>query len=352
MDCRKYLRNTLILLLAVLALIAAYVAVVDPYFHYHKALGILEYPLDNERYQNDGIARNFDYDAIITGTSMAENFRTSELDELFGVNSVKLCFSGASFKETGDRLRRALKNHPDTKMVVRCLDYYKFAEDKDHMEYDSYPDYLYDDSIFNDVRYLFDKNTLTKCREVIEYTLDGNTTTSFDDYSSWRDKYEYGEAAVKAHYDREKTCADEQKPFTDGFKAANDATIDQNVISLIKDYPDTQFYIYLPPYGLAAWDGMYRIGNLGIVMDEQEYIISKLLQYDNVHVFAFLDCYDIICDLDNYMDTSHYGPWVNSMILESMSTGEHEITEENLHDYCAEVKEFYLNYDYDAVFGD
>ena len=41
MDCRKYLRNTLILLLTVLALIAAYVAVVDPYFHYHKALGIL-----------------------------------------------------------------------------------------------------------------------------------------------------------------------------------------------------------------------------------------------------------------------------------------------------------------------
>ena len=350
MDCRKYLRNTLIFILVILFLIAAFVIAVDPYFHYHAPLKCLEYPLFNERYQNDGIARNFYYDAIITGTSMAENFKTSELDELFGLDSVKICFSGASFKETGDRLRRALETHPDTKMIVRCLDYYKFADNKDHMEYDSYPDYLYDDSVINDIKYLFDKNAVRDSLKVIIYTLNGNKTTSFDEYSSWSEKYEYGAEAVMSHYERAEECAAEQKPFTDAFRAANDANIDQNVISLIKDYPQTQFYIYLPPYGLAAWDGIYRLGNLEIVMDEQEYIIGKLLQYDNVHVFAFLDCYDVICDLDNYMDTSHYGPWINSMILESMRSGEHEITMENIHDYCAEVKDFYLNYDYDSVF--
>lgn len=60
---------------------------VDPFIHYHKPLtNAYFYPLDNQRSQNDGILKHFEYNALITGTSMTENFKTSELDELFGVN--------------------------------------------------------------------------------------------------------------------------------------------------------------------------------------------------------------------------------------------------------------------------
>ena len=34
---------------------------IDPMFHYHAPLKFLSYPLVNERYQNNGIARHFDY---------------------------------------------------------------------------------------------------------------------------------------------------------------------------------------------------------------------------------------------------------------------------------------------------
>lgn len=57
----------------VFTLITVYI---DPLFHYHKPLQGYGYPLDNERYQNDGITRNFEYDSITTGTSMVENFKT------------------------------------------------------------------------------------------------------------------------------------------------------------------------------------------------------------------------------------------------------------------------------------
>ena len=89
-----------IILSAVILLccIGGLTAFVDPYFHYHAPLSFLEYPLNNQRYQNDGIVRNFDYDAIITGTSMTENFKTTEFDNLFNVNSIKVPFSGATYK--------------------------------------------------------------------------------------------------------------------------------------------------------------------------------------------------------------------------------------------------------------
>ena len=75
------------------------IAIIDPFFHYHAPLAIMEYPLRNERYQNDGIVKHFQYDAIITGSSMTQNFKTSEFDELFGVTSIKVPFSGGSYKE-------------------------------------------------------------------------------------------------------------------------------------------------------------------------------------------------------------------------------------------------------------
>ena len=71
--------TTVVLLIA----LGGLTAVVDPYFHYHGPLEGLSYPDGNERYQNDGIIRNFAYDAVITGNSMTENFRVSELNDLF-----------------------------------------------------------------------------------------------------------------------------------------------------------------------------------------------------------------------------------------------------------------------------
>lgn len=58
-------------------------------FHYHAPLKFLSYPLVNERYQNNGIVRHFDYDSVITGTSMTENFKTSEAQKLFGSDFIK-----------------------------------------------------------------------------------------------------------------------------------------------------------------------------------------------------------------------------------------------------------------------
>lgn len=49
-------------------------------YHYHAPLEDFAYLLDrnNERYQNYGILSHFSYDTIITGTSLTENFKSSE----------------------------------------------------------------------------------------------------------------------------------------------------------------------------------------------------------------------------------------------------------------------------------
>ena len=84
--------------------------IVDPYFHYHKPY--TNYRLADERYINDGIARNFDYDAIIIGNSLSENFKCSQYDALFDVKSVKLPYSGSGVKELWDALGHIIGRKP------------------------------------------------------------------------------------------------------------------------------------------------------------------------------------------------------------------------------------------------
>ena len=71
---RRWFCRCLSILAGLLILTGLVVVVVDPYFHYHKPFSFLSYRLYEERYINDGISRHFDFDAMITGTSMAQNF--------------------------------------------------------------------------------------------------------------------------------------------------------------------------------------------------------------------------------------------------------------------------------------
>jgi sulfur relay (sulfurtransferase) DsrC/TusE family protein len=78
--------------------------------------------------------------------------------------------------------------------------------------------------------------------------------------------------------------------------------------------------------------------------------IETLVQYKNVHLFAFFDETELTCNLDNYKDAGHYGEWINSKILQWMAEGKHQLTTENYEVYCDFVEDFYANYDYDALF--
>ena len=98
MEAKRWTKFTIGSTYAVLAAFGLCTAVIDPLFHYHRPLSFLSYPLHNQRYQNDGILRHFDYDAIIIGTSMTENFKTSEFDRLWNLSSIKVPFNGGHYK--------------------------------------------------------------------------------------------------------------------------------------------------------------------------------------------------------------------------------------------------------------
>ena len=90
-NAKKYFFIFLTLIVSFMIIVCGLNIIVDPYFHYHSPLGKYGYELNSgvERYINDGILKNYDYNALIIGNSMVQNFKTSQFDEIFGVNSIK-----------------------------------------------------------------------------------------------------------------------------------------------------------------------------------------------------------------------------------------------------------------------
>lgn len=328
----------------ILLLMAAATVVVDPYFHYHKPLDGLQYPLREERYQNDGILRHYDYTAVITGTSMARNFKASQFEELWGEKTVKTVLPGAAFKEVNDTLKRALSHNPGIRYVVRSLDATMILYDADTNTYEGYPEYLYDENPWNDVRYLLNKDMFLKTLRVVRYTLAGDSTTTMDQYSSGEGRYGRDEVLKSVRYMGE---FENETNLTEEDKAVIAENIGKNFLELALANPNVTFYVFFPPYSVYYWKAVAQTKQLHASVEAERITVEILLRAENIRVFHFADETDLTTDLDNYSDSLHYGPWINEKILQWMYEGEHELKRDNYREYFETLEDIYRNFPYE-----
>lgn len=346
---KKWFKKCIGMLLGLLALVAIIVVIVDPYFHYHKPLSFLSYRLYEERYVNDGISRHFDYDAIITGTSMAQNFKPSEMDALFGTRAIKAPFSGAGYQELSQNLERALSRNQELKTVLWAVDYNGLLREYDWQQYEEYPAYLYDENPFNDIRYVFNKSIFYHgVLSNVVMSLKGETSTSMDEYSSWQ--HETGLHHIMLSYDREHLTASQEKEF--GLKELEivTQTVGKNIVELADRYPETEFILFYTPYSICYWDALKIRGTIMKQTEAEKTATEMLLQCPNVKLYNFFDQLDVICNTDYYNDDGHYSAEINSKILEWISLGTGLLTSENYLQRLEEEREFYLNFDYDSIY--
>lgn len=353
MQGKKYFKIIILFIISFLILIAGSVLMIDPYFHYHKPLKFLSYCLNNQeqRYINDGIGRYFEYDSIITGTSMTENFKSTLFDKLFNSNSIKVPFSGGSYKEINDNLKRTLKRKKGIKYVLRGLDYELIIQNSDKINYNNLPTYLYDNNSLNDYKYLFNKVVVIKgLGGVLTYTLLGKNTTTFDEYSNWNNRAISGKENILINYKRnKKENIKEEKLKKKDIDIINE-NIEKNVISSVKKYPNTKFIYFITPYSIVYWDQLKQEGKIEKQIMAEKYMIEKILEYSNVELYSFFNNYEMICDLDNYKDPGHYMGKINDKILYWISKKEYQLTKENYEEYIRKNLEFYKNYNYDSIF--
>lgn len=345
---KKWFLTTFFITVATLIIILLTMVIIDPYFHYHAPLKGVSYRLYSERYMNNGIAKHFDYDAVITGSSMNQNFKTTLMDELFETNAIKIPFSGAGFREIKNAVKVALDSDNDVKYVLWGLDYNGIDRTYYYEGYDEYPDYLYDNKLWNDTSYVFNKTILFEgLVNTLLWNLSGNETTTFDEYSTWDGGYGW-ESISKTYRRSEEVLPMEEMDEIEEERVKEN--IGKNVVELAKAYPDTEFLIFYTPYSALYWESIYRDGLLAKQIQMEQVVTELMLECDNIKLFNFCQETEITGNVNNYRDKEHYVAPINDMIMQWIAEGRGLVTKDNYKDIIQWELNYYMNYDYDSLY--
>lgn len=347
---RRWFTVTVAVLVGLLAALACLCIYIDPFIHYHKPLnGYAYYSVKNEAYVNDGIIRKYDFTGIITGTSMSENFNTSQAEQLFGGSFIKIPLAGTTFCEVSDQLSRVYARGKNPEIVIRSLDPDLFIMDKDK-SYHDYSDirYIYNDNPFDDIKYLFNLDVFADYTlEILRNRLpDGQPGMDFDKYCAW--ECQTGKDIILSKY-IEGPKAKEEKVFTEYDKKITLENVCQNLTSVADDHPETTFFYFISPYSIFYWKNLNDDKSIKRNIEAEKIAVEEMLRHPNIKLFAFSDNFDLICDLNNYKDYRHYTPEINSLILKWMSEGKNLLSPDNYHAYFDKLDRFYSSYDYSEL---
>lgn len=87
-------------------------------------------------------------------------------------------------------------------------------------------------------------------------------------------------------------------------------------------------------------------------MREYAHIVNTLLAYDNVRVFYFPNREEIVTDLNNYADYTHYHARFNRFMTECFADGMCEVeSEEEMERVLEETRDMVGRFDFEELFS-
>ena len=303
-------------LLAMLAC-AVTVYIVDPFEQYRESSILPLY--DQESYNNPGIAKNYDYNAVILGTSMVEMSNPSVIDACFGVSSVKLPMRGSHTAQMGWQLEHVYRTH-DLDLAILAVDAYSLMGPPDDME--EIYDYLWNDNLFDDVNYLLNRDVLLVKVPRILKNAGKPTDTKRNDMYKWTDITFAAQSVYDAIGGPKEQV--EMQPADSRIERSTE-NIERHLKKHIAAHPETTFKIYMPPYSVGYWYLFTRGG-----LAEQQYrsrarVCELLIEYPNVEIYDYSSRVEWITDLDEYFDYSHHSSAISDNIMRAMAAGENRV---------------------------
>lgn len=315
--CKKFILTIMSTCLILLALTSFCIYKIDPYYQF-RIKDDNQIFLYDEVNQNPGLLKNFDYTTVITGSSMVENFNYKWFDEKFKTKAIKVPYSGAFSKNMQIVLDLAFSNKEKIDNVFLGLDIHMFINSPDETRFEL-PTYLYKDSPMQ-MSYLLNKNILKEAIEIVH--KEGNLEKAY----TWFETSEFSKENVLSQF-QFKNDIDEIKSenFYDNIMHKNF----DNIFPHIKEHPETNFYIFFPPYSILFWDSAYKNGDLNAYFKIEKEVIKTLSQFSNVEMFYFQDLGDVITDLNNYKDYTHYSQEINELMVNAFKNDDFRIDANN-----------------------
>lgn len=332
-----WLRRFLALTLLVLAVLAVLVYIIDPYYSYRAY---------DHRYKIDkifsvpGIVRNYDYDTIIIGSSMAQNFDMDSFRRELGQEPIKATIGGMDAPELSALFKLA-QDSGHAENYYMCIDISMLGSDGGQQRF---PEYLMDDSLLNDYRYFWgyeawmrfiplDLGLMAADCLGISLPQRYNDARSIDKMGEWAYRYSFSKENVLRLYAESETGGASNVDM--GAVAPEPLAQCRKLLDSL-DLSQGNIVCYFPPYSALLWYDIQQRGDFDSIMAAKRYFVEQLSAYENVTVYDFHSA-DFTADLDNYMDISHHSPEINDYIVHCFATGDYKASAATLADTEAQI---------------
>jgi len=316
--------------LSILLIVGLFNYIIDPDQQYRKAT-LYPLPFQHARELNAGLAKNYESNSVLIGTSMMQSFSLNDVENILDYKKpIKLVMPGSSIYEQQIMLNTALRRQKIDEVLIG-IDFLSFYGSVDRLKYGEsfFPFYLYDENVFNDYKYLFSIDTLQRSIDMLSNRNNDIENNPLYDYSKmyeWGSKKSDSEAlkAVHSRWNKrkefDKDTKDEEKKLE--LMVEN---FDYNLLPLIKENQNIEFILFFPPYSILAQKIYLQRDQLDDFIEFKKYIVNKISGYKNVKAYDFQLAYQITNNLTNYRDLYHYKAYVNKWMLEQMKLDKYRV---------------------------
>ena len=321
---------------------------IDPLQFYRKATLLRPVLYEQQRYQNPGFARNFDYNAVVLGTSMTENFEPEYINKALGVKTIKLSISGSLITEQKMILEVAIKTNK-VKNVIWGIDYSSLScePNKVRDEDAEFPYYLYDNNLLNDYKYLLNSNTTEMSFKTLYRTYITKTkhNQNIDNYANWSYNFFYGKSYALGAYNKLITNP-RLKADIQNYSWSNIKTnLNNNITKTVQQNPNITFYIFFTPTSILAHQYFYK-KNPDVFINElkaRKLLVESCSELSNCKLYDFQTIENIITHLEYYKDQSHYSQEINYKMIDFIKMDRYRLTKENIHSNNYKLTNLLLN---------
>jgi hypothetical protein len=321
-------RRFLLTLLTSFALFAAicygFILVLDPYQNVPFSPALPRAPVaQNQRYAYPALARDRDFDSAIVGTSMIRLLKPARLDARLDARFVNLAMNSATAYEQVQMNALFLRHHPAPKVMIYALDdsWCRATEEAERYTFREFPEFMFDEKRWNDLRYLFNDKALENAVRMFEllrgrrepkYGSDGyfDFTRDFGAYDLDRTRQRiYGGTIPPAPL----PVVDLEPKVEDVPRMAN---LELLPSLLEAPPPATRVVLLIPP--MHVW---HVQGNAAGYRECKRQALSIATRRPNILVLDYLLDGPITREDRNYWDAIHYDDFVAERIEREVAAG-------------------------------
>ena len=319
--------------------------VMDPYFQFRVKDN---YYLIDAQHVNPGLIKNYDYDTLIIGSSMVQNFNMDLFRQELHVKPLHVTLGGMTPRELLELFNLATKVNKSRAYYI-CVDLPVFTYD-DYTKHQTSQYLLKDDSL-SVLQYLFNYESWVN---ILPFRLYHNLLkifslkpaplltflTSIDYLENWAWRYDFGEEIVLKNYSNNLYALSSVRVENLYSQMTQNMESFLNSIEQI-NHSNRDIYFFFPPYSSLFWYSAkdYRDTYLAA----KRYFIEQACSL-GFTVYDFQSA-EFTSDLNYYKDSTHYSPEINDWMTHCFAENKYRVTPQQCEAYHTKLMQNLLYFE-------